>query len=134
MLERSYGALDSNEGAPANLKLTFANSPKIMGIKALVKPTAFEATGCTTNTTSTSTDTSLIGYFFNTDPQGNGSRKNDVFASIGVVRDAKSKDPANTATVGAKVGQCQDEACTAVTYLYSKTLAKIKRGLGNAFR
>jgi uncharacterized repeat protein (TIGR03803 family) len=129
LLERSYGSLDSNEGASAaDVKLTFANSPKVMGIKALVKPTAFEVSGCSANTTCTSADASLLGYFFNTNPQGNGSRKNDVFASVGVVRDSKSKDAENTGTIAAKVGQCQDDACGTVTYLYSKTLGKLTKG------
>jgi outer membrane protein assembly factor BamB len=128
LLQRSYGTLDSNTGtSPADLKVTFANSPKVMGIKALVKPTAFEATGCSGNTACTSADASLLGYFFNTNPQSNGSRNNDVFASVGVVRDSKSKDAENTGTVFAKVGQCQDDACGTVTYLYSKTLGKLTK-------
>jgi len=129
LLARTYGALDSNTGSSAaDLTLTFANSPRIMGIKALVKPSAFEATACANNTACTSAEASLLGYFFNTDPQGNGSRKNDVFASIGVVRDSQAAPAKTKATVTARVGQCQDDACSTVTYLYSKALGKINKG------
>jgi len=93
-----------------------------------VKPSAFEATACANNTACTSAEASLLGYFFNTDPQGNGSRKNDVFASIGVVRDSKATPAKTKATVTARVGQCQDDACSTVTYLYSKALGKINKG------
>ena len=129
LLERSYGSLDSSSGtSAADLRLTFTNSPKIMGIKALVKPTAFEATGCSGNTACTSAEASLLGYFFNTDPQGSGSRKNDVFASIGVGRDSQSTNGVNKATVTARVGQCQDDACSTVYYLYSMPLGKLTKG------
>jgi hypothetical protein len=95
-----------------------------------VKPTAFEAVKCKTNTDTTSTNASLLGNFFNTNPQGNGSRANDVFASISVVRDSKSylKAP-NTANVAVNVGQCQDADCNTVTFLYSQSLGKINKGV-----
>lgn len=129
LLERSYGATDSDTGLmAARTQLYFANGSDIRGMQAKIKLAAFETVGCGGNPDATFVKAELMGRFFNTGPQIEGSAENDVYARIGIVRDSHSSDPANTARIGARVKRCKDSACNASEAMFAHDLGAIEKG------
>ena len=129
MLKRNYGYVTSNIGSTDGFTtLEFIDPSSINGIKATIKPTKFEITGCDNNTAQGYTLAYLNGEFFNTDLQTPNGYANDVYAWIGVWRNSKSTDPEDTARVKVRVAQCKDANCAQTSTLFWYDLGTLKEG------
>ena len=128
--ERCYAGTDSDiDGIYSEQKLHFNNPSNIRGIKASVKAVKFETQGCEANTTYTTwVYARLFGRFFNTNPQGADSSRNEVYAYIVVEGNSYFTDSEDTARIISRVRQCKDDNCTYFNTIFSQYLGTLKEG------
>ncbi len=112
MRYRGYGDTGSNSDTMFDLfRLNFADADAVTAMKATVRVTNVESTGCAANGSPTQARASLNGFFFNTRTPTPGSAENDVLAAIRVRRLSDSTDPAGVLQVVAVVIHCGDANC-----------------------
>jgi len=112
LFNRTYGGIGSDTGSKqGTLRMDFTNPDAIKGFRARVRIVDYEAEGCATNQTATSTRVRLHGHFFNTvSPQGNAT--NDVVAYIGVRSQSDWSNPPDTLRVVTSIFRCLNAACS----------------------
>jgi hypothetical protein len=100
----------------SNFGLSFPNANPVTRLQATVKVLNFAAGACTaTGATPSEARVIIAGNFFNSGPRIPGSRANDVYADIQLVRRANA--PENTVAVEARVFRCNNASCLDRTHL-----------------
>lgn len=116
---RGWGDTGSDSGvAPMNgQNADIARGLPVTQLRASVKVSSFELTGCAANATPTSVFAGLAGLFFNTGNRATGSSVGDVAAALWAVRDSASGDPPGILRVQGRLFLCTDRYCDAMAPL-----------------
>jgi hypothetical protein len=116
---RSWGGTGSDSGA-ASLEgenAEIARGLPVTQMRANLRVSSFELTGCAANATPTSVFAGLAGLFFNTGNRATGSSVGDVAAALWAVRDSASGDPPGILRLQGRMFMCSDRNCDAMAPL-----------------
>ena len=129
LFDRSYGGTASDLGISfGGFAFAFKNPSTITAIGATVQVRNFKSTGCPSNPNSTIVAADIFGEFFNVGTPVPGSRVDDVFAIVELVRFSNSTDPPNVLRVDAIVFRCHSDDCSARTLLSFTPLGTVTTG------
>lgn len=118
---RDWGSTASDSGsAPAvNWNENLARVGGMTQLRALMKVTAIDVTGCGPNPTASSVRGRVIGSFFNAGNRVAGSSVGDVLAQVWAIRTSNSADAPGVLRVEGWVGMCTTSDCSGTTQIGS---------------
>ena len=133
ILNRSFGLTFSNGVPPGNslslFRLGFTRPDTITAIRSRVKVRNVESRGCPVevNSTPTSVNAQIFGFFFNTVGPGSDGT-NDVIAGLGVRRDSDSGASPDVLEIVYFVDHCLDFNCVNSSNLAFGSLGTVTKG------
>lgn len=128
---RGGSASDSGTALMDGRRVSIARALPVTKLRANVRVTALELTGCAANPTPTSVSAGIGGLFFNTGNRGSGSSVGDVAATLWATRDSASADAPGVLRVQGRIFLCTDRHCDAMSQLGSTVdLGAVASGTG----
>ena len=113
MAARDWGSTVSDSlGTSITWSESLARVGGMTQLRALMKVTAIDMTGCVANATATSVRGRVIGSFFNAGNRAAGSSVGDVLAQVWAIRASNSVDAPGVLRVEGWVGICTTSDCS----------------------
>jgi hypothetical protein len=113
MQQREWGGIDGDSGTTGlSYSSNFADPERVKQLKAQIRVDAWELTDCAANPAVGSVRARLQGSFFNTGNRVAGSSLGDVFAQVGIRRDADSTAATTSLKTYGSVDLCTATDCS----------------------